>query len=432
MTEVIRYILRFMIGEQFAGDVSNYVGYTSDKSCFKDYKVVIVPSGFFEEGVYGSERTNPAFPLKKIEDIPFLFGTPEIERDGDTIVVHADLVASAYFLLSRYEEMLHRDLRDVHGRFPGCESLPCRAGFIDRPIVDEYGKLLRKWLNDSGVEVKATPVFIKKVNLTHDIDAPFYCRTWRNVARIVLSGQSTVAAAVRDKNKPVEQDLNYTYPWLFEQNKALISAIGRDRCESILFFRAGGTDEHDKPHYNLYGKDIRSLFDLCRKNGAAVGLHSSYQAGIDPSLILSEKNHLEDAFGAVVTQNRNHFLASREPEDMEYLEKAGVTDDYTMGYADIAGFRLGTASSVHYINPVTRRLSTSLTLHPLTIMDGTLNERQYMNLISEDAESYCGRLIENVRNTNGELTILWHNTSAIEGNSYLKELYAKMVNLIEN
>ena len=31
--------------------------------------------------------------------------------------------------------------------------------------------------------------------------------------------------------------------------------------------------------------------------------------------------------------------------------RAGITDDFTMGYADIAGFRLGTCRSVRWINP---------------------------------------------------------------------------------
>ena len=440
MEDIIQYILRFFIGEHLsygtsriaddASDISSFVGYTSDASTYPKYKVVVVPSGFFSEGIYGTDRSAPAIPLKNIEDIPFLFGSPEIERVGDTFVVHADLVASAYFLISRYEEILYKDKRDEHGRFPGRESLLCRTGFIDRPVVDEYGKLIRKLLGQCGIETKESTPFIRKVNLTHDVDSPFYCRTWRNVARIVLSGQNPVNA-IRDKNKPVEQDVYYTFPWILEQNRILQNRIGRDSCESFMFFRAGGNTVQDKPHYDLRGKDMLSLFELCRKNGVTIGLHSSYQAGVEPSLILSEKKNLEDACGTEVTQNRHHFLASREPEDMEYIEKAGFTDDYTIGYADVAGFRLGTSSPVQYINPATRRLS-SLTLHPLTIMDSTLDEQRYMKLSAEEAEEYCQRLINNVRNVNGELTLLWHNTSAVAGCSYLRELYAKIILSIDS
>ena len=457
MTEIIQYILRFMVGEQLPDDINRLVGYVLDIDCFTDYKVVIIPSNFFNEGVYGNAQTIPAFPVQTIEGVPFLFGTPDIERVGDTIVVHADLVASAFFLLSRYEEILYRDKRDVYGRFPGRESLSYRAGFIDRPVVDEYGKLIRKWLCCNGVSIPVTVPYIRKINLTHDVDAPFSCRTWRNVARNVFTGHN-LFGAIRTKFGHLENDPYYTFPWILQQNKTLqhienkcrnnsinrnrhssngetdISAINMQHtteercCRSVLFFKADGKTKNDKPRYDLYGKDIRALFALCRAQGVTVGLHSSFQAGIDPSLIASEKKKLEEAYGTEICHNRHHFLSSREPEDMEYLEKAGFTDDYTLGYADIAGFRLGTSFPVHYINPATRRL-TSLTLHPLIIMDGTLSDPAYMNLTAFKAEDYCKRLIRHIRQVNGDLTLLWHNTTVVEGkNGYHKTLYEKLIN----
>jgi len=59
-----------------------------------------------------------------------------------------------------------------------------------------------------------------------------------------------------------------------------------------------------------------------------------------------------------------------------------------MGYADMAGFRLGTCRAVHWINPVKKEL-TSLKLHHLTIMDVTLSEKKYMYMNAHDALQYC-------------------------------------------
>lgn len=426
MLEIIRYILQFMVGERYPDDVTRLVGYTSDVNLFAEYKVVIIKSDFFNEDVYGTIKTKPILPLQTIEGLPFLFGTPEIERVGETIVVHADLVTSAYFLLTRYEEILHRDIRDACGRFPGRESLPYRAGFIDRPIVDEYGKLIRKLLNNNGVSLLPSALSIRKINLTHDVDAPFDCRTWRNVARKIFSRQNPLNA-IRLKYGTLENDPYYTFPWLLQQNSKLQLTSKENLCRSLLFFKAGGGTKKDKPQYDLYGKDIRALFALCREQGVTVGLHSSFEAGINPSLIASEKRKLANAYGTTIIHNRHHFLSSREPEDMEYLEKENFTDDYSMGYADVAGFRLGTSLPVHYINPVARRLS-SLTLHPLIIMDGTLSNKAYMNLTAEKAVNYCKRLIHHIRLVNGELTLLWHNTSVTEQNGgYHKSLYKKLL-----
>ena len=95
---------------------------------------------------------------------------------------------------------------------------------------------------------------------------------------------------------------------------------------------------------------------------------------------------------------------------MVWLEKAGITDDFTIGYPDVAGFRLGTSRPVHWINPENKRISP-LILHPLAIMECSLNEPVYMNLGYEGALAYSTQLIKQVASANGELVLLWHNDS---------------------
>ena len=113
---------------------------------------------------------------------------------------------------------------------------------------------------------------------------------------------------------------------------------------------------------------------------------------------------------------------------MEQIEAAGITEDFTMGYADVAGFRLGTCYPVRWINPITRRLSP-LTLHPLIIMDCSLDNPQYMGLTYEQAHVYCLNLLEEVSYVGGELVLLWHNESFMEGNGkYQRKLYIELLN----
>jgi hypothetical protein len=116
---------------------------------------------------------------------------------------------------------------------------------------------------------------------------------------------------------------------------------------------------------------------------------------------------------------------------MGILEKLGFEDDFTMGYADVAGFRLGTARPVYWINAAKRRLSSKLRLHPLTVMDCTLSEAKYMGLTESEALNYCVGLINESRRMNGEVTLLWHNTSVVDGTGYHKSLYAELLRLCE-
>ncbi|MDR2120772.1 MAG: polysaccharide deacetylase family protein [Tannerella sp.] len=425
---IILYILRFLLGEHVPPDAGLPVAYTSDATKFRSCKIAIIPSGFFDAHVYGTPASIPRLPLRQIEGVPILFGRPQIERAGDTLVVHADLVASAYFLLSRYEEIVRRRVRDVHGRFPGRESLPFKAGFISRPIVDEYGRLLAKWLRQSGAPVNEPPQVIRHVHLTHDVDEPFSCRSWRNVARGIVEGKHIVSLLRSKFGKP-ENDVCYTFPGMLGKDASVREELGEDRCSIRFFLKAGGTTRQDRPRYNLHDRDMRQLLRLIAAHGATVGLHAGYGAGMNPALIAKEKRRLETALGREITSNRHHFLASREPEDMTALETAGITDDFTMGYADVAGFRLGTSRPVRWINASTRTLSR-LILHPLTVMDSTLSESKYMGLAAGEAQEYCFRLTEETKKARGELVLLWHNTSVVEGAGYHMDLYNRLLDKI--
>ncbi|WP_370860815.1 polysaccharide deacetylase family protein [Parabacteroides faecis] len=423
----IHYIIRFLLGEDISEEIVAAIGYTNNSKHFERYSIVIIPSGFFTNHTYGTTSSLPELPLQEIEGTPLLFGSPLVEQVGGTLVIHADIIASTYFLITRYEEIIQRNIRDEHGRFPGKMSLPYRAGFLHRPIVDEYRLLLRKWLQQYGLRLPEVKKEIQHIWLTHDLDAPTLYRTWKGLIRSIRDKRGLISS-IQGKLGPVENDPYYTFPWIFEQNNLLREQTGKEICQAILFIRSGGKCKQDKPHYSLHSKDISQLIESVMSNNMKIGLHSSYQAGKSPSLIKKEKTILEENTGKSIRLNRHHFLSSREPEDMTHLEAAGITDDFTMGYADVAGFRLGTSYPVRWINPVTRRLS-SILQHPLTIMDCSLEEKKYMGLSYEEAQAYSLNLIEQVKNVGGELTLLWHNTSAMENSgSYLRKLYSHLLN----
>lgn len=425
----LHYIIRFLFGEDIPEGFITTVGYTNNRDLFERYNVVFIPSAFFSENVYGTEASLPTLPLQEIEGVPILFGTPEVESIDGTLVIHADLIASTYFLISRYEEIIQRETRDEYGRFLAKYSLPFKGNFLHRPVVDEYRLLLRKWLRQQGFNLPEIKNGIRKIYLTHDVDAPTLYRTWKGFIRSIRDKRG-IRKSIQGKYGIVENDPYYTFPWLFEQDNRLCQQIGKERCQPILFTRSGGKCKQDKPHYRLQDKDIKKLLSSAHAHDITIGLHSSFQTGIYPDLIKKEKTNLEKHIGVEVCMNRHHFLSSREPEDMTYLEATGITDDFTMGYADCSGFRLGTCIPVRWINPVNRRLS-SLTLHPLTIMDCSLEEKKYMGLTYEEAQSYCLRLIEQVHNAGGELTLLWHNSSVAKDNdSYLRPLYGHLLNIL--
>jgi hypothetical protein len=175
----VDYLLSWLVGEDFA----RFIGYTDDEARFADYRVVILPSWHIGGAL-------PHLPLAEIEGIPLLFGEPHVSRRGDTLVVHADVIASTFFLVSRYEELARPRERDEHGRFPGRSSLPCCAGFIHRPVADAYGALLRRWLREVGVPVPADRPSLQNLYLTHDVDGHLHAALF-----IVLHGDTAYCLA---------------------------------------------------------------------------------------------------------------------------------------------------------------------------------------------------------------------------------------------
>ena len=419
MSKIIDYIIQFLIRDEHN---AHHVGYCNDKTQWSKYKVVIVPSNFFDDDIYGTQKSMPSLPLQEIEGIPLLFGTPKIEKFENTIICHADLIASTYFLISRYEEFINPNTnRDTHGRYIGKQSIPAKANFIHRPIIEEYGELLRNLLEQTGISLPPIPQKINYIYLTHDVDSITNYRRLRGLIGGILRRENLTTilkSLINIKNDPA-----YTFPWILRQDNLLSTAT------QIYFIKATrNATGFDRPTYNLQGKNFKYLIKEILKSSpnAIFGLHASYKSGDTPDIIHDEQRLLQYAIeNQQVTTARHHYLRSLQPNDMESLIDAHITDDFTMGYADVAGFRLGTCRPVRFINPKTKRL-TSLTLHPLTMMDCSLSEPHYMNLNYNEALSYAQTLIKQTQKYNGDLCLLWHNTR-FSNDNYHSQLYSQII-----
>ena len=423
----ITYTLSVLLGNDGSVESSaqQHIYYGSAIDAPACANITIVPYKSGAEPDLLSKNAQFQLPLQEINGIPLLFGSPKVDREnGGGIVVHADIIASAYFLLTRYEEIIRPDVRDKHGRFPGKESIAFRAGFLRRPIVDEYGKRLRKWLREAGIDCPE-PNQDFRIALTHDVDVPFqfdkFSKIWRPTAQALLRN-------IKKIHLPIASWLGFArdpldcFDWILEQNRAVHDALGQDNVKTLFFIIAGGDSIYDGL-YELSSDRVIGLLNRLQQKPSQLGLHASYSAGGNPKRLQTEANALRTASGSPITDNRHHFLRWREPEDVQQLENAGITDDYTLGYADQVGFRLGVCRPVRLFDSTAQSL-TSVTAHPLTIMDASLNRDMYMGLDFENALEVCKDLAARVAEHKGELVLLWHNTELKDdGVNYHKRLY---------
>jgi hypothetical protein len=101
-------------------------------------------------------------------DIPVIYGNAFVRVGNERIECGADIFASVFFMLTRWEEYVCQT-RDAHGRFPAYASLAYRAGFLHRPVVNEYAEMLWTMLSRLGCKQKRKARRFELV-LTHDVD----------------------------------------------------------------------------------------------------------------------------------------------------------------------------------------------------------------------------------------------------------------------
>ncbi|MBF1364356.1 MAG: hypothetical protein HXN07_05755, partial [Porphyromonadaceae bacterium] len=307
--KICQYLIDFLVGSlwvQSEGDDRfqrrfEAIGYTDDPEQMKLYPIVIIPSGFFKMDVYGTEESMPTLPLKTWRGIPLLFGEPREEwsADGSQLIIHADLLASTYFLISRYEEMYRRSERDSYGRFPGKSSLPYRAGFLHRPIIDEYGEALRQILLETGIaerhnlRLEERPQTFCRVNLTHDLSRPYNYRGWRSFLRAWLKQKKSPLEAARLSFSADVEDDYFTFPKFLKWDRNTCDSLGRDRSDIFLFIRMPSRHPLDKPYYSLHSLYLRRILSIAAKYKVLLALQCSYAAGHQSELISKERHQFE-------------------------------------------------------------------------------------------------------------------------------------------
>ena len=389
MDEIINYIKTWLLYGN--ADAAQMIGYTSDEREWQKYKLVIVPNGHLGKDIVMPDLTTPVVEQWSASDAP----------EQVVAVVRNDLIYNTFFFISRAEEVINKQ-RDEHGRFAAAYSVLGEHNRLMVPTLDEYARLVMK-----AVGQPLPPSGFSHIYLTHDIDTIAHYRHLRGALGGLWRGEwRQVLRSWRD----IEDDPAYTFPWLVEQDSRVPLA------EKIYFVKHSFGKGYDYPQYNHHSPDAHRLRKFMEWNKVTIGWHSSYY-GVGS---IEQRSKRRDELSV----HRSHYL-NCSIENMRKLVSLGITDDYTMGFADQAGFRLQTSRAVLWIDPERMQL-TELVLHPLIIMDVTLSSKNYMALDQVEATYVCQQLIDKVRMHNGDLCLLWHNTS-INQTDYHKSLYPELL-----
>jgi hypothetical protein len=347
--------------------------------------------------------------------------TPFPPMQDRGIETREDIFSLAFFLVSRYEEYLPF-AADNYGRFSAKQSYSYKNNFLHKPVVNSWAKKIRE-----AISAKY-PDFIfpeKKYNYipTIDIDNAYayrgksMTRTIGGYLRALVKSNMDDFRRRKNVLSRKENDPYETYDFQFEIHK-------KYDLSPIYFFLLGDWAPNDKnlPHTSPLMESL--IKNISAK--AETGIHPSFASNQNPEKIKIEKERLEKIKNLPVIKSRQHFLKLKFPDTYQNLISAGITDDYTMGYADEIGFRAGTCTPYKWYD-LEKEEETNLTIHPFAVMDGTLNN--YLKLSPAEAIIIVKDIIGEIKDVSGEFITIWHNETLSDWKEWKgwKEIYEKVI-----
>ncbi|MCC6383819.1 MAG: polysaccharide deacetylase family protein [Bacteroidia bacterium] len=332
-----------------------------------------------------------------------------------------DVFAASFYLTSRYEEYLPH-LRDHHDRFEAESSLAYQKNFLSLPLVNIWAEKLEKLLLSKFPSLETTSRSYRFVS-TLDID-----NAWAYIEKGVMRTVGAYARSLGKLNMEEVADRTKALIGLkkdpFDTYQFQIELKQKYKFHSIYFILLGEYGENDK-NVSPSNRRLRSLIKYLA-DYAEVGIHPSYASNKELFRLKKEISTLSKILKREVTKSRQHFLILKLPGTYRNLLNLDITDDYSMGYANFAGFRASICTP-YYFYDLDQEQATGLRIHPFAVMDATL--KYYMKLEADQAMNYIKPLIEQVKKVNGDFISLWHNESLSENKIWAgwKEVYIQLV-----
>ena len=317
-----------------------------------------------------------------------------------------DIFAATFFLVSRYEEYL--DFQpDEYGRFKASSSLAFKNGFLGIPVVDLWARELAK----AFLRKFETLTFKRneyRTLVTIDSDQPFAYQgknLFRSIGGLLRHMATNENPAGVNRYKIIAKGQKNP----FEVFDYITDSIRSNNADARFFFPVGGHSEFDK-NPSWKNEEYRSL--IIRIAGKfKTGLHPSFYASGNSAMINNEAARLRSILKREINISRFHYIRLFMPISYSYIIKAGITEDYSMGYPEEPGFRAGIARP-YYFYDISEDQQTSLKIIPFQVMDSTLYK--YKNHDPAALREIILGLINETRKAGGTFVSIWHNTSLIE------------------
>ena len=314
-----------------------------------------------------------------------------------------DVLAAAFYCITRYEEYLPKYEPDEYGRYCHTNSLLFQLGWLKRPIVDEWILQLITALEARFPGWQPVPTKASTL-LSFDVDLAWsylHKGFWRNVGGAVKSLLSNDRAALQERLAV----LQHKAPDPFDVFAAIQQQHTAAHIPAQYFFLLAQIQKGYDKNISPNSKALQALMRHTATH-SVVGLHASWAASLQASVLQQEQNILQRILQQPNQSNRMHYINFRLPQTFRQLLQVGIRQEYSMGYGTINGFRAGT-SVPYYWYDLDNECSTELEIHPFGWMDA--------NSIFEQKDAPADAAIElqlmhqRVQQSGGQMMTIWHN-----------------------
>ena len=316
-------------------------------------------------------------------------------------VLPFDMFAASFYLVSRYEEYLPF-IPDAFNRFEAENSLAYQYDFLRIPLVNlwisEFELVLKKKFPNL-ITTHQSYAYISTI----DIDNAYKYKQ-KGVMRTI--GGYLKSIATFNKQELIDRTLVLLKKEKdpFDSYQYQLEIQKKYNLKVIYFYLLGDYGVNDKNHPSNntnFQKLIKHLSDYSKP-----GIHPSFGSNGNTHQVKIEMNRLAKITHRDIFDSRQHFSMFKFPDTYFALLEVGITDDYSMGYANYNGFRASICTPFYWYD-LDDELETGLKIHSYCLSETSLRYKDHANM--DNLESLAKALIDEVKKHHGELITIFHN-----------------------
>lgn len=399
--------------------------YYGDNLNFKIADVIILSSDLFNIKNY-LKQSSIRKSIEYFETLPIFFKNKNfdffVENIEEKIIFNIDIIQTLFYFLTSYEEFVINEY-DKYGRFNINKSILYKFNLIQRPIVNETITFLMEKINlYKNIAINKKELWKDKdfaVLLSHDVDIiskflPFIKEMRLYISMLLIDRKpkemfKRVVSYIKSKLIKNYKDNINTFDYILDLEK-------KYNYHSSFYFMTDGST------YEIKNKKVKSLIKNITQLGNEIGLHPGLGTSNNEikfmKQIIKFKNNTKFRSKIGI---RQHYLSFYSAKTWNIHNKFKVLYDSSLGFPQIAGFKVGYCLPYKPYNLITNSVMKVWEI-PLIVMDGSLLE--YMKLDYLKSIEYISVLISEVRKHKGVFVLLWHNSAlSDEYNIYAKDIF---------